>query len=185
MKFSSLSALLLILIFINTGCAVSYLKNEYQASYTVDKKIFNEGEVITLFKDGESAIFIGTNCGDDLTYSVMMFPIVPLPPILPTTSTLDKYQIVLQLHGEDFTLSTPKMIIYQNGHTIELDMTHKVLNSEWIHWRPLNNVSCLKLNNAIIKFSGILYKGKKIELQPIQINIKDRGLSFGFEYYDN
>lgn len=191
-KHTALIILYFSLAILNTGCAVTYMKNEYQASYMVNGEMFDEGGVPNLHQHDGKSISMSTNCGSDRdrdhVYSFMMSPIIPLPPVIPILVFPEYSRISLGLHGEGFTVTDPTISIAYKGRVFEMkgayERPYSKTDIAWIYWHNPNGLSCMELDNSTMSFSGIHYNGEMLKLNPVKINVKDMGLNIGFEYYD-
>lgn len=168
---------------LTAGCAITQFGTRTHLVLDHNKKSFSN-KIPRLTEADVPAVSLITRCNYFVTYSFMISPVIPLPPIIPfwdhtpegwtsnlititlTNPKFDHEQFSILLitdRGTSFYPSLRVIHLYDGKTELEYDIK-----------------DCKKLENATIKFRGLLFDGQPISIDPLKTHFKDH---YGFKVW--
>ncbi len=166
------------------GCALTVYGPELNTSFTYrDQTIQGQGFIKDIFPEAMSNVSVLTHCSGLIPYTMMMSPIIPLPPIIPMWFARPEPDVILQIdttRSEDIGCY---LTVKQGNQEYEV-FPHRKIASDNLHLVLLHfklRGACLDINGTEIRVHGIRVRGQPTISEPIRININPRN-EFGFGY---
>ena len=174
---SSVAALL------SSGCAISQYGPELNTSLTYRDKTFQRPIIEDLYPEEDGLVVVSTSCAGLIPYTVMMSPIIPLPPIIPTWFWKSKASVTVRLDTrEDQDIGSYYLSVKQKlGLEYTLSPPAKQKTDMYTYLTFTLPSTCLDIDGTEIRLHGISVHGQPKISEPIRININPRN-EFDFGY---